>query len=82
MVKKMTECKVGRNKASGKRELQYHNSRTKKTFKLVVGKRGGISYKSPCAKTRRYMGSVCKKTKCSATFWAEKKRLHQLKMKK
>ena len=78
--KKFTECKVGYNKGTRKRELQYHNSRSNKTLKLTVGVRGGISYKLP-GKTRRYMGGVCKKTKCVTGFWAEKNRLHEMKKK-
>lgn len=69
---KFTECKVAYVNVSGKpkRVLKYVNNRTKTTKLLTVGKRGGLSYKYPNAKTRRYMRSTCKKTKVSKTFWA------------
>ena len=46
---KYTECKVGYRKNAGRRKkvLQYVNHRNKTTKILTVGKRGGISYKSP-----------------------------------
>ncbi len=74
---KATECKVAEVKVSGrkKRVLQYVNNKTNKKYQLIVGKRGGISYKSPTSKTRRYMRSTCEKTKCSSTFWREVVRL-------
>lgn len=68
---KYTECKVGYRKNAGRRKkvLQYVNHRNKTTKILTVGKRGGISYKSPNAKTRRYMRSTCMNTNVSSTFW-------------
>jgi len=74
---KFTECKVSTITISGrkKRILQYVNTRKNSKIRLIVGKRGGISYKSPNSKTRRYMRSTCKKTKCSNTFWNEVDRL-------
>lgn len=74
---KTTECKVSEIKVSGrkKRILQYVNNKTNRKYQLLVGKRGGISYKSPNSKTRRYMRSTCEKTKCSVTFWREVGRL-------
>jgi len=68
----VAEVKVSGRK---KRVLQYVNNKTNKKYQLIVGKRGGISYKSPGSKTRRYMRSACKKTKCSSTFWKEVARL-------
>ena len=79
VAKKFTECKVGRNKGTGKPQLQYKNERTGRTLPMTVGKRGGLSLKSPGSKHRRYMGSVCKKTRCSKTFWSEKTRMHKAK---
>lgn len=79
---KHTECKVSKSKRTNKRVLRYVNNRTNRKYDMVVGKRGGLSYKSPCAKTRRYLGGLCKKTRCSKTFWKEAKRLHKKKNKR
>lgn len=77
----VTECKVSTITVSGrkKRVLHYVNHQTKTKKILIVGKRGGISYKSPNSKTRRYMRTTCKNTKCSATFWNEVDRLSRKK---
>ena len=74
---KVTECKVTTITISGRKRriLQYVNNKTNTKKRLIVGKRGGISYKSPNSKTRRYMGSTCRKTKCSSTFWQEVERM-------
>ena len=76
-----TECKVSTITVSGrkKRVLHYVNHRNNTKKILIVGKRGGISYKSPNSKSRRYMRSTCKKTKCSATFWNEVNRVSRKK---
>ena len=59
MPKSFVECKtVLRN---NKRKLAYHNSRTNKTLPIVVGKKGGLSVKSPNSKTRRYIKKQCMK---------------------
>ena len=78
---KVTECKVSNIYVSGKKKrvLHYVNHRNNTKKLLIVGKRGGISYKSPNSKSRRYMRHTCKKTKCSVTFWNEVKRLSRKK---
>ncbi len=78
---KVTECKVAYTTNAGRRKkvLQYINKRNGTTKILTVGKRGGISYKSPNAKTRRYMRSTCKKTNVSKTFWASVEELRKKK---
>jgi hypothetical protein len=80
---KYTECKVAYTKISGrvKKVLKYVNNRTKTTKILTVGKRGGLSYKSPNSKTRRYMRSTCKKTNVSKTFWDTVAQMHKVKSK-
>ena len=78
---KFTECKVGYTTNAGRRKkiLQYVNKKTGTTKILTVGKRGGISYKSPNSKTRRYMRSTCKKTDVSKTFWSTVEELRKKK---
>lgn len=58
MAKSYIECKTVLQ--NHKRRLVYHNNRTNKTLPIVVGKRGGISVKSPKSKTRRYISKQCK----------------------
>lgn len=70
------ECKVGTSKRTKKRVLQYLNNRTGVKRDLLVGKRGGLSYKSPGSKNRRYVRGICENTTCSETFWKEAKRMH------
>jgi len=57
-----------------KRVLKYVNEKNKTEKRLVVGPKGGVSYKSPNSKTRRYVSSICKKSECSKSFWDEVKR--------
>lgn len=57
MPKSIVECKTVIKQ--NKRRLVYHNSRTNKSLPIVVGKRGGISVKSPNSKTRRYIKKQC-----------------------
>lgn len=74
---KHTECRVAVMTVSGrkKRVLKYINHRNKSQRLLVVGPKGGISYKSPNNKTRRYVRKQCKNTMCSSTFWDEVDRM-------
>lgn len=58
MAKSYVECKTVIQ--NHKRRLVYHNKRTNKSLPIVVGKRGGISVKSPKSKTRRYVSKQCK----------------------
>ena len=53
---------------NGKRGLRYHNTRTKKQFPIVVGKKGGLSIKTPKSKTRRYVKAACKKAICGSSL--------------
>lgn len=73
---KQTMCVTKFKTISGvkKRVLKYVNKKTKTERQLVVGPKGGISYKSPNSKTRRYVSSICKKSDCSKSFWSEVKR--------
>ena len=66
--KTIVECKT--TNKNGKRALIYQNNRTKKSLPIVVGKRGGLSVKSPGSKTRRYVRTMCKKrAHSSSLFW-------------
>ena len=67
---------------NGKKGLRYHNTRTKKQFPIVVGKKGGLSIKTPSSKTRRYVKAVCKKAICGSSFWKQVKSLKSRKAKK
>ena len=58
MAKHYVECKT--EIKNHKRRLVYHNKRTNKSLPIVVGKRGGLSVKSPKSKTRRYISKQCK----------------------
>jgi hypothetical protein len=58
MAKNYVECKT--ELKNHKRRLVYHNKRTNKSLPIVVGKRGGLSVKSPKSKTRRYISKQCK----------------------
>ncbi len=70
------KCQTKYMTVSGKnkRILKYVNEKTKMERRLVVGPKGGVSYKSPNSKTRRYVSSICRKASCSKTFWNEVKR--------
>ena len=52
----------------GKRKLRYVNNKTKRSYIIVVGARGGLSVKPPGSKTRRYVKKQCKKSG-SKHFW-------------
>lgn len=71
--KRYTECKVSIVTVSGrkKRVLKYINHRANTQKVLVVGLRGGISYRAPNSKSRRYLRKQCERTKYSDTFWSE-----------
>ena len=73
---KYTKCVTKIMTISGrkKRVLKYVNEKNKTERQLVVGPKGGVSYKPPNSKTRRYVSSICKKTDCSKSFWDEVKR--------
>lgn len=73
---KITECKVSTVKISGrgKRVLKYINHRNRTQRLIIVGARGGLSYKSPNSKTRRYVRKQCKKLNSSTYFWSEVER--------
>lgn len=75
-TKKHTECKVSIMTKSGvkKRVLKFINHRMNTSKLLLVGPKGGVSYKPHNSKTRRYVSKACKQTKCSDTFWDEVKR--------
>ena len=79
-----TECKVAIMTIMGrkKRVLKYINHRNKTQKKLIVGPRGGISYKSPNSKSRRYVRKQCETLKSSGTFWNEVERQVKIKNKK
>lgn len=66
MTNSVIECKTALR--DNKRRLVYHNKRTNKTLPIVVGKRGGLSIKSPKSKTRRYIKKNCTKNS-SKSFW-------------
>lgn len=76
MTNSVVECKTAlRDK---KRRLVYHNKRTNKTLPIVVGKRGGLSIKSPKSKTRRYIKKNCTKNS-SKSFWDAVKNMQKKK---
>lgn len=64
--KTAVECKTVLR--GNKRRLAYYNNKTKRSLPIVVGKRGGLSVKSPNAKTRRYIKGTCTKS-ASKSFW-------------
>jgi hypothetical protein len=66
MTNSVVECKTAVR--DNKRRLVYHNKRTNKILPIVVGKRGGLSIKSPKSKTRRYIKKNCTKNS-SKSFW-------------
>ena len=66
MTNSVIECKTALR--DNKRRLVYHNKRTNKILPIVVGKRGGLSIKSPKSKTRRYIKKNCTKNS-SKSFW-------------
>lgn len=66
MTNSVVECKTALR--DNKRRLVYHNKRTNKILPIVVGKRGGLSIKSPKSKTRRYIKKNCTKNS-SKSFW-------------
>lgn len=72
--KSLVECKTVIR--GNRRRLSYYNNRTKKSLPIVVGKRGGLSVKSPNAKTRRYVKGKCTKN-ASASFWSTVKSLQK-----
>ena len=69
MVNGNIECKT--KIVQNKRKLVYINHRTRKQYPIVVGKRGGLSIKSPGSKTRRYVKQVCEKSDAPASFWKQ-----------
>ena len=58
-----------------KRVLKYVNEKNKTERHLIVGPKGGVSYKPPNSNTRRYVSSICKKIDCSKSFWDEVKKV-------
>lgn len=77
-VRTVVECKT--TVKNGKRALVYVNNRTRKSYPIVVGKRGGLSVKTPNAKSRRYVKGNCKKrTPSNSLFWKTvKQRQHKM----
>ena len=71
------ECKT--KIVQNKRKLVYINKRTKKQFPIVVGKRGGLSIKTPTSKSRRYVKKTCKHAIVRPSFWEQVKNLQKLK---
>ena len=67
------ECKT--KVVQNKRKLVYINKRTKKQFPIVVGKRGGLSIKTPNSKSRRYVKKTCKDAVVRPSFWEQVKNL-------
>lgn len=61
-----------------KRRPILYNSRTEKALPIVVGSRGGLSVKSPNAKTRRYVKKQCNKMG-SKHFWSVVKSMQEKK---
>ena len=51
-----------------KRRPVLYNSKTQRALPIVVGERGGLSVKSPNAKTRRYVKKECNRMG-SKHFW-------------
>ena len=78
---KHTKCVTKIMTISGrkKRVLKYVNEKTKTERTLIVGSKGGVSYKPPNGKSRRYVSSICKKTECSKSFWDEVARISKKK---
>ena len=73
---KYTKCVTKYMTISGKkrRVLKYVNKKNKTERQLVVGPKGGVSYKPPNSNTRRYVSSICRKNDCSKSFWDEVER--------
>lgn len=76
MTNSQIECKT--TFRDRKRRLVYHNNRTKKTYPIVIGKRGGLSIKSPKSKTRRYIRKNCTKNG-NKNFWDVVKQMQKKK---
>lgn len=74
------ECKT--KVVQNKRKLVFINKRTKKQFPIVVGKRGGLSIKSPTSKSRRYVKKMCKGAIVKPSFWQQVKNLKKHKTNK
>lgn len=79
-----TECKMTMTTVMGlkKRTLKYINHRNKTQKILIVGPRGGLSYKSSNSKSRRYVRKQCESLKSSQTFWNEVERQQKVRYKK
>lgn len=73
---KYTKCVTRIMTISGrkKRVLKYVNEKNKTERLLIVGPKGGVSYKPANSNTRRYVSSICRKTDCSKSFWDEVER--------
>ena len=71
------ECKT--KIVQNKKKLVYINKLTKKQFPIVVGKRGGLSIKTPNSKSRRYVKKTCKEAVCRGSFWEQVKNLQKRK---
>lgn len=80
MGKSFTECKTVIE--NGHRRLRYINTRTKKNLPIRVGSKGGLSVKSPGAKSRRYIKKQCSKSNPGKQFWITAKNLKNKSMKK
>lgn len=74
MANSQIECKIAIR--DHKRRLVYHNKRTNKTLPIVLGKRGGLSVKSPKSKTRRYVKKNCRKNG-TKSFWEAVKQMQK-----
>lgn len=74
MANSQIECKIAIR--DHKRRLVYHNKRTNKTLPIVLGKRGGLSVKSPKSKTRRYVKKSCRKNG-TKSFWEAVKQMQK-----
>jgi hypothetical protein len=48
--------------------VKYVNDKNKTEKLLLVGSNGGVSYKPPNGKSRRYVSRIYKKTECSNRF--------------
>ena len=71
---KYTKCVTKIMTISGRKKCFKICQRENKTERqLVVGPKGGVSYKPPNSKTRRYVSSICKKTDCSKSFGRSEK---------
>ena len=51
-----------------KRVLKYVNDKNKTEKLLLVGSKGGVSYKPPNSKSRRYVSRICKRQNVQNRF--------------